>query len=58
MRFTLLALICACLLIGLNCENTKKKKSLADYTEADLERLYDEWEENDEVRYALFSDLW
>uniref|UniRef100_A0A1I7ZWW0 LRP chaperone MESD n=1 Tax=Steinernema glaseri TaxID=37863 RepID=A0A1I7ZWW0_9BILA len=26
----------------------KKKKDLRDYTDADLERLYEEWEENDE----------
>ncbi|CAI5442021.1 unnamed protein product [Caenorhabditis angaria] len=26
----------------------KKKKDLTSYTDADLERLYDEWEENDE----------
>ncbi|GMR36200.1 hypothetical protein PMAYCL1PPCAC_33420, partial [Pristionchus mayeri] len=50
MRATLVVLICACIVVCLSGEKTKKKKSLADYTEADLERLYDEWEENDEEK--------
>ncbi|GMS83947.1 hypothetical protein PENTCL1PPCAC_6122, partial [Pristionchus entomophagus] len=50
MRVVLFALVFACLVIGLMSEKAKKKKSLADYTEADLERLYDEWEENDEEK--------
>ena len=27
---------------------TKKKKDIRDFTDADLERLYEEWEENDD----------
>lgn len=27
-----------------------KKKSLVDYTDAEIERIYDEWEENDDVK--------
>lgn len=49
MRVILLVAICSCLVVGSAGEKAKKKKSLADYTEADLERLYDEWEENDDV---------
>ncbi|GMT12890.1 hypothetical protein PFISCL1PPCAC_4187, partial [Pristionchus fissidentatus] len=50
MRAVLVATILAALIVGLSCEKAKKKKSLADYSEADLERLYDEWEENDEEK--------
>lgn len=53
MRVILLAAICACLVVGSTGEKAKKKKSLADYTEADLERLYDEWEENDDVSLCI-----
>lgn len=37
------------LFIHIICGTTAhKKKSLADYTEKDLEDLYEQWEENDE----------
>lgn len=29
-------------------EKPKKKKDIRDFTDADIDRLYDEWEENDE----------
>lgn len=31
-----------------NASKNKLKKDIRDYTEADLERLYEEWEKNDE----------
>lgn len=34
--------------VAVNESNSKKKKDIRDFTDADIERLYEEWEENDE----------
>jgi len=43
-------LVVTVVVLFLNGENnaSKKKKDVRDFTEADMERLYEEWEENDE----------
>lgn len=45
MRRVFIVLILCC--HSINCK-TDKKKDIRDYNEADLERLYDEWEANEE----------
>ena len=34
-----------------NAEEKWKKKQVTDYTDADLERLYDQWEVSRKIRY-------
>ncbi|KAI1720372.1 chaperone for wingless signaling and trafficking of LDL receptor domain-containing protein [Ditylenchus destructor] len=42
-------LFCCVLLIFVSGEHSdKKRKDIRDYTDADIERLYEEWEENDD----------
>ncbi|KAK0394359.1 hypothetical protein QR680_000696 [Steinernema hermaphroditum] len=40
--------IFALLFVSLSFAEKKKKKDIRDFTDADLEKLYEEWEENDE----------
>jgi hypothetical protein len=48
----LLKLVAFCLLfaavIATNESAPKKKKDVRDFTDADIDRLYEEWEENDD----------
>ncbi|CAB1455833.1 unnamed protein product [Pleuronectes platessa] len=45
-------LLCACLLCGLSAESKekpKKKKDIRDYSDADMARLLEQWEKDDDI---------
>jgi hypothetical protein len=37
-----------CIIFAFCLNESKKKKDIRDFSDADIERLYEEWEENDE----------
>ena len=41
-------LTCLLVCLTLTSRTASKKKDIRDYTDADMERLYEQWEENDE----------
>lgn len=44
MRIVVLAAVFLLILNVINCEKKKLKKDITDYTDAEIEKIYEEWE--------------
>lgn len=53
--FLIICLSIAC--VPLKAETPKRKKDLMDYNDADLERLFEQWEEQVRRLYSKFTFL-